>query len=187
MAETMPRPRSYYRYEAGELRLADLPIAAGLWALDGAALDTAGGWWYPGPDRKAWQELIRREGVRVIRVELTGTHVEAVPTLLRQPWVDHSEAGMGRHYAAGEVAPMPTVVFHLRCSYETRNAGGATVRQSWVQTDAEDWLHRWHKPGNEFLVIPAVFNDRVNKLRNVIRDRHSMAQRLRMPEPERSR
>lgn len=177
MAEKMPS----WKYSGGEVWIADLPIAAGLWALDGAAWDGAIGWMYPGADSRAWTEALREHPqARVIRVTVTGSHVERVPTTLLQDWVDKSPEGQGRHYAAGEVAPMPRAMFHLRCCYEELS-GESRVRRVWTEPEAREWLVRWHQQGNAFLVIGNVYNDRANKLRNMLRDKHGMGQHRTMP------
>lgn len=179
MAEKLPN----WRYEHGEVWLSDLPIAAGLWALDGAAWDGNTRWYYPGEDRASWDSLLRNgHDLKTLRVKVLGSHTERVTTRLIQDWVDKSPEGQGKHYRAGETAPIPRAIFHLHCGYEER-IGEARVYRNWTEAEAEEWLRRWHRQGNAFLVIGLVFNDRINKLRNLLRDEHGMGQRRQMPQP----
>lgn len=178
MAEKVPS----YRFENGQVWLADLPIAAGLWALDGAAWNGSTDWYYPGDDKAAWTALLKnRPELRVIRVRVVGSHVERIPTRLIADWIDKSPDGQGRHYRAGEIAPIPKGMFHFKCGYEEL-AGEARAYRGWTKDEADEWLRRWSRQGNHFLVIGAVFNDRVNKLRNILRDEHGMGQRRSMPQ-----
>lgn len=180
MAEKMPK----WTFVDGEVRLSDLAIAAGLWALDGAAWAGEGRWAYPGPDKTAWDKLIASTpGLKLLRVGLTGSHVEAIEKRLLSDWVDKSPEGQGKHYRAGEFAPMPQCVFHLRCGYSWRVGDGGMTSRGWTEAEAREWLLRWHAGGNAFLVIPAVFDDKINKLRNVMRDKHGMALHRTMPAP----
>lgn len=179
MAEKTP----VSKYVGGEVHISDLPIAAGLWALDGAAWNGYAGWFYPGADRAAWDTLLRgNPTLKVLRVTVTGSHVERIPTRLLQDWVDKSPEAQGKHYRAGEIAPMPRGVFHIKGGYEELS-GESRVYRQWTEAESREWITRWFKQGNAFLVIGSVYNDRVNKLRNLLRDNHGMGQKRQMPAP----
>lgn len=176
------RPTTW-KYEHGEVHLSSLPIAAGLLALNGAVLDSGGGWWYLGDDKTANRELLDRPGIRVIRTEWvpSQSHLARVSQVLLEDWIDRSPEGQGRHYQRGETAPIPQVVFHIRGFYESYR-DGTRVLKPWQMADAEEWLLRAHQPGR-FLVQVDIQNDWLNKLRNHIRDRYGMTHRRDMPRP----
>lgn len=178
MAEKSPD----WNYTAGEVRLHDLPIAAGLLGLNGAAHDGAGQWYYPGEDRAAWSEFVGRNGVRLIKTQLVGSHAEPVKSIVKAEWTDET----GKRYRPGDIAPIPKVWFHVEGFYGTQTPAGAKTWTPWSEAEARQWLLRWHRPSNAFLVIPAVFNDQVNKLRNHIRDNYgALSRKRRMVSPMR--
>jgi hypothetical protein len=91
----------------------------------------------------SWQRITEQPEGRVMQIDLAGHHKDYAPVEVRQAngWTAHD----GKHYAAGEVAPMLRVFYHLAGRYEYLVRGIPTRRVKWEPEDYEFWFNLYHR------------------------------------------
>lgn len=147
----------------------DLTIAAALLQLDGAASNGRDLDFTPAAVPTGWRSMA---------VSVVSTTVEDVPVTLKARWIDPRS---DKPHEPGETVKMPRVVFELVGKWVTRAAGAETARD-FDDTDWRFWVGEFHR-SNGLLVGLRKVNESINALRNLMRDRHGISSRYKMPPP----
>lgn len=148
----------------------DIVLAAALLELSGAAVN----------DRRIEFRAVEkhRPGWRHILVSLDSTDVDDISTTLKTPWTDRET---GQTYAAGETVKLPRVVFALAGKWVTYTTA-AQLMVDFTDDDWKFWVREFYRDSGLLSGLRAV-NENINKLRDVMRARHGVKPRLRMPFP----
>lgn len=150
-------------------RTDDLTIAAALLQLDGAASNLRSLDFTPATVPDGW---------RGMSVKVVTTTVDDVPVTLKTRWVDPRG---DKQHEPGETVKMPRVVFELVGKWVTRSASASTEIE-FNDKDWQFWLGEFHR-NDGLLVGLRKVNDSINALRNLMRDRHGISSRYKMPPP----
>ena len=132
-----------FGFADGAAYLPAIDISAALLAMSGAAWNGKSDS-LPVPfGNGAWSVVTEQPGGRVIRIELVGHHKDYTPVEVRQAggWTAHD----GKHYNAGEEAPMLRVFYHLAGRYEYLTRGVATKNVKWDYDDFLFWFNAYHR------------------------------------------
>ena len=131
--------------EKGNSALPVIDVTAALLALTGTAW-TGDESDIPVPRANAvkWQKIVELPEGRVIQIDLVGQHQDFTQVEVRQSngWNSPYD---GKHYGAGEIAPMRRVFYHLDGHYKFLRNGVATKSIRWNTDDFNFWFDLYHQ------------------------------------------